>query len=535
MKKYLALLLALCMAMSLTACGSQDSSNAGTSTRPDPNETKSEAPNAGTDRTLGGDLILSFTSTMGEFFNPYKQGNLIEYGWPCYEPLAQLKPDGQWRPCLAESWEIDEEGCSMTVKLREGVTFHNGDTLDADDLAFTFQSRLDYGTASAIGNPSSIEKVDDRTVRIVWDAFSLDYELWILKEYVYSKSAVEDNGLDWILNNMVGTGPYVMEEFIPDVHLRFARNDSYWREISSGPDTITFQYFPEETTRLAAFLNGEISAIDTIQSTSILQLEAAGFVGNSEYNTNNITHYYTQILNLDESDPLANVDVRRALYLHGIDWDYVAEAASGGLGHHNDCIGSERMAYYSPELEQSSYDPEKAKAMLAEAGYPDGFETVLYIYPGLEKDATLIQADLEKLGVTSTVEVVDASVVWNYMTGYVDGVKSGIFPQYLSYDSSFQTDRFIKFNSPEGAVAEHTVWDQEGVDLWNAVKTAKTHEEQDSALLAFVEYYVLTDCTYWPMYNVEGKMYYQEDVHYSDMAPIVGAGYDPLEIWIDAK
>ena len=154
------------------------------------------------------------------------------------------------------------------------------------------------------------------------------------------------------------------------------------------------------------------------------------------------------------------------------------------------------MAYYSPELEQSAYDPEKAKQMLADAGYPDGFETVLYIYPGLEKDATLIQADLEKIGVRSTVEVVDASVVWNYMTGYVDGVESGIFPQYLSYDSSFQTDRFIKFNSPEGAVAEHTVWDSEGVALWNAVKTAKTHEEQNDALRAFVEYYVLTDCTY---------------------------------------
>ncbi len=532
MKKISALLLALCMALSLAACGSKDPDTAA-SLPPAPSGTESGAPS--TARALGGDLVLPFTSTMGEFFNPYKQGNLIEYGWPCYEPLAQLKPDGQWHPCLAESWEVDGEGHTITVKLRQGVTFHNGDTLDADDLVFTLQSRLDYGTASAIGNPSAVEKVDDYTVRVRWDAFSLDYELWILKEYVYSKSAVEDNGLDWILNNMVGTGPYVMSEFIPDVHLRFTRSDSYWREIESGPDTITFQYFPEETTRLAAFLNGEIGTIDTIQSTSIAHLEAAGFVGNSEYNTNNITHYYVQILNLDENDPLADVEVRRALYLHGIDWDYVAEAASGGLGHHNDCIGSERMAYYSPELEQSAYDPEKAKQMLADAGYPDGFETVLYIYPGLEKDATLIQADLEKIGVRSTVEVVDASVVWNYMTGYVDGVESGIFPQYLSYDSSFQTDRFIKFNSPEGAVAEHTVWDDEGVALWNAVKTAKTHEEQNDALRAFVEYYVLTDCTYWPMYNVEGKMYYQEDVHYSDMAPIVGAGYDPLEIWMDVK
>ena len=306
------------MALSLAACGSKDPDTAA-SRPPASSGTESEAPS--TVRTLGGDLVLPFTSTMGEFFNPYKQGNLIEYGWPCYEPLAQLKPDGQWHPCLAESWEVDGEGHTITVKLRQGITFHNGDTLDADDLVFTLQSRLDYGTASAIGNPSAVEKVDDYTVRVSWDAFSLDYELWVLKEYVYSKSAVEDNGLDWILNNMVGTGPYVMSEFIPDVHLRFTRSDSYWREIESGPDTITFQYFPEETTRLAAFLNGEIGAIDTIQSTSIAQLEAAGFVGNSEYNTNNITHYYVQILNLDENDPLADVEVRRALYLHGIDWD----------------------------------------------------------------------------------------------------------------------------------------------------------------------------------------------------------------------
>ena len=226
MKKISALLLALCMALSLAACGSKDPDTTA-SLPPAPSGTESGAPS--TARALGGDLVLPFTSTMGEFFNPYKQGNLIEYGWPCYEPLAQLKPDGQWHPCLAESWEVDGEGHTITVKLRQGVTFHNGDTLDADDLVFTLQSRLDYGTASAIGNPSAVEKVDDYTVRVRWDAFSLDYELWILKEYVYSKSAVEDNGLDWILNNMVGTGPYVMSEFIPDVHLRFTRSDSYWR------------------------------------------------------------------------------------------------------------------------------------------------------------------------------------------------------------------------------------------------------------------------------------------------------------------
>ena len=447
--------------------------------------------------------------------------------------MAQLKADGQWHPLLAESWEVDADNFSLTIKLREGITFHNGDTLDADDVVFTLQSRLDYGTGSAIGNPVSVEKVDAMTVKVTWASFSLDYERWVLKEYVYSKTAVEENGLDWILNNMVGTGPYVMEEFIPDVHLKFKRSENYWKEITSGPDTITIKYYPEETTSLAAFMNGEISAFSTTVDTSILQLEGAGYVGNSNYNTNNITHYYAQILTEDTNHPLAKAEVRQALYVHGIDWNYVADAASGGLGYHTAAIGSDRMAYYKKDLERTSYDVDKAKQMLADAGYPNGFDTVIYIWPGLEKVATLIQSDLEKIGVTSTVETVDASVVWDYMCGYVDGVTSGIFPEYISYDSSFQTDRFVKFNCPEGAVADHTTWSDEGKALWEAVKTAKTDAEQNEALYNFVEYYEYTDCTYWSVYNVEGKMYYQDTVHFSDMAPIVGAGYDPLEIWID--
>lgn len=104
--------------------------------------------------------------------------------------------------------------------MRDGVTFSDGDKMDANDVYFTLQSRLEFGTASTIGNPFKVELVDDMTVKVYWDSFSLNCETWILPQYIFSKDTFEahggkDNGgIDWMCNNMLGTGPYIMKQYI---------------------------------------------------------------------------------------------------------------------------------------------------------------------------------------------------------------------------------------------------------------------------------------------------------------------------------
>lgn len=531
MKKVTSIFLTLGVCASLlSACGGAPSSSASGAGSTAASTASTSQTEGETTRTKGGDFVRGCAQVIGEFFSPYKQGNLREYGWPCFEPCAWFKGDQKWYPVLAESWEVDNDNYTLTVKLKEGITFHNGDPLDAQDLVFTLQSRLDMGTGSVIGNPVKIEALDDYTVRVTWDYFSLNYETWILGEFIYSKETFDEKGLDWMLNNMVGTGPYVMEEYIPDVHLKFTRNENYWQDIEPGPDTMTWLYMPDQTTQLAAFMNGEIDSILPMGTSIVEQLEAAGYTG-TEAEMPAESQNFAVPISINPDDPLSNADVRKAIFEHGVDWDTMATLLGGTAGYHTDCIGLPAMTYYNEDLEQSSYDLEKAKEMLAEAGYPNGFDTTIIAAASTAQFATTLQAELLKLGINAEVETVDQTLIQGeYLSA--KATDSGIVCAGLLFPSSNQTDRFAKHINYNGSYGGSTNWSDECKALWDKIATAKTMDEQNQFLHDYVNYYVHEGCYMWPAYNSKSLTYYQPWCHFSDMA-MTGSGTDPLEIWLD--
>lgn len=541
MKKLAAWILALSMcAMLLAACGGSPSSGAAAGGAPSGSTPSGSAADAADStaapadggRTMGGDYVRGCAQAIGEFFSPYKQGTMREYGWPCYEPSAYFKADQQWHACLAESWEVDNDNFTLTIQLKEGITFHNGDPLDAQDLVFTLEARNEYGTGSVIGSPVKVEALDDYTVRVTWDYFSLNYETWVLGEPIYSKETFDEKGLDWMLNNMVGTGPYRFDEYIPDVHLKFVRNEDYWGDRKPGPDTMTWLYMPDETTQLAAFMNGEIDLILPIGLSIVDQLEAAGYEGaESAFPVEG--QYFAVPISVNPDDPLSNADVRKAIFEHGIDWDTLAATLGGSTGYHTDCIGLPAMTYYKEDLEQSSYDPDLAKQELANAGYPNGFDTTIISGAGrTEQLATVLQAELAKIGIQAEVENVDGSIIQaEYMSA--KSADSGIVLAALAYPSSNQTDRFGKHVNPNGSYGGSSDWTDEIKELWNKVPSARTMDEQNQFLYDYVKYYVHEGCYMWPAYNTKNVTFYQEWCHHSEMAEGGGAGCDPFEIWLD--
>ena len=536
-----ALLTAAMTASLLIGCGSSSgSSSASSSASTDGAAT--EATDAAAEETVeststgGGDVVQGVTS-FTTFFNPYFQGTMIGYAWPCYEPLAYLHSDTQeYEACLAESWEVDADECSLTIHIRQGVTFSDGTTMDADDVYFSLNSRLVYGTQSNIGNPREVEKVDDYTVKVYWDSFSLNYELWVLPQYVYSVDAYEehggeDGGVDWLCNNMLGTGPYVMAEFIPDVSLRFEKNDNYWGGETPDVNSYTWNVYSDNTTMLAAFLNGEIDAISSSDPTVMAQLEAAGYVGDIGPSVTT-TQVYAIPLTLDESDPLYNQEVRQAIYLYGVDWDNLAVTAVGDKGYHVSAIGMPTSPFYDESLEQASYDPEKAKEMLAEAGYPDGFSTTIYSMAMVSAQTACLQAALKELGIEADVVETDFSTIQSeYLSG---NTKNGIvfFIQVVYSDQ--QTDRYVKHFNPYNATASGTAtWSDEICELWNTFAASATIEEQEANLLAYTNQYINVDSIMWPVSNADTYYYYQDWFHQDYMANCVSCGYDPFEITAD--
>lgn len=532
MKKLFALVLTVCMVITLLAgCSGEGNKNGSEDVGDVPQNTPSSGDGGSGDPTAtptsGGDFVRGCAQVIGEFFTPYKQGNLVEYGWPCYETLALKDTNDEWYPVLADSWEVDGDNYTLTVKLKEGITFHNGDPFDAEDVAFTLNARTEYGTASTIGSPVSVEVVDPYTVKVTWDYFSLNYETWILSEYIFSKETFEEKGLDWMLNNMVGTGPYMMSDYVPDVHLIFVRNPNYWQDKQPGPDTMTWLYMPEETTQVAAYMNGEIDNFLPITATTVKQLQDAGYEGIVANPATSGQTFATPI-SVNPNDPLSNVDVRRAIFLYGVDWENMALVMGDVLGYHTDCIGLPQMAYYKEDLEQSSFDLEKAKSMLADAGYPDGFSTTIICGSNSTAAATVLQDSLGKLGITAEVEPVDQTLInSDYMSA--KATDSGIVISGLFYTANNQTDRFIKHANPTATFGGSSAWTDEIRELWDKVVSAKTQEEQNQYLYEYVDRYVHTDCFMWPMYNTVNMEFVQPWCHFDSTLN----SRDPFKITLD--
>lgn len=479
----------------------------------------------------GGKLTMGYASPAGEFFSPYKQGTLVTYGWAVYEPLAWMYDDGTWEPCIAESWERDDENFTLTVHLRDDVKFSGGEPLTADDVVFSHASRMEYGTASTIGNPVSVEKIDESTVQFKWADFSLNYEMWVLGQYIYSKSKFEEKGLDWILNNMYGTGPYVQTSFIPDVELKFARNENYWKDVTPPYDEIEWILFADSNAMLASFLNGEIGRVTAANDADRMVLAGSGY-------EEVVSKLATQMQNIfiplstNENDPFYDVNVRRAVYLHGIDWDGMAATCGGMTGFHTDSLGNTGMGYYKPEIEQSSYDLELAKKELADAGYPDGFKTKIYSAAMSATAATYLQAELGKLNIEAEIETVDYSVI---QSDYISSkaADTGICAWGLVNGATNQLDRFIKHMNYTATCGGSSVWTDEIKELWDKTPVSKTLEEQDENLYNYVERYVITDCQIWPAYNTVSGQYYATWVKFGDHSNTSGAGSgsNPFYIW----
>ena len=534
------LAMALVLGAALSGCGSRGEEVTSTtaaaaeentqSTQTADNLTGMEAEFAEGQAHKGGKLTMGATDA-GEFFSPYKQGTLVTYGWAVYEPLAWMSDDGTWTPCLAESWERDDENFTLTVHLRKDVTFSGGEPMTADDVVFSHASRMEYGTASTIGNPTSVEKVDDYTVVFTWPSFSLNYEVWVLGQYIYSQSKFEEKGLDWMLNNMYGTGPYVMDEFIPDVHITFSRNENYWQDVTPPFDEIEWVIYSDNTAMLAAFLNGEIGRCMASNDADRAMLEAAGYVEEVSALTAEMQNLLVP-LSTDESDPFYNVDVRRAVYLHGIDWDSMATVCGGMTGFHTDSLGATGMSYYKPEIEQSEYNLELAKQELADAGYPNGFSTKIYANEMSNTMATFLQAELKKLNIEAEIENVDYTVIQGeYLSS--KAATTGICCWGLMNSPVNQLDRFIKHMNYTATLGGSAIWTDEIKALWDATPTAMTQEEQDANLYAYVERYVLEDCQIWPAYNTVSGYYYANWVEFGDYANASGggSGYNPFYIW----
>jgi len=338
-----------------------------------------------------------------------------------YEPLVRRGLDLSIEPALATSWEAVEPA-RWRFTLREGVTFHNGNPLTADDVVASVE-RLLHPDARARGNLSTvtgIEKVDDMTVDFLLNGpyplllndlsgvFIMDRE-WMEANDALTPGNITTGVTSYASTNANGTGPFSLESYAPDVGTILKTNPDWWDTAQHNLDGIEFRPITSDATRVAALLSGELDMIAPVPLQDIDRISASSdfkviqepalrliFLG---FNYRDELHAMP-----GQPNPLKDENVRKALW-HAVDLDAIQSRIMRGKSRTVGILVAPPVTGYDANIDVPlAYDPALAQQMLADAGYPDGFSTKLDCpndrYINDEQVCVAIKAMWERIGVT---------------------------------------------------------------------------------------------------------------------------------------
>ena len=411
-KRLITLLLAFVMVLGLVACGGSGGNNPSggnqpSSSNPDNTNTNtpsdSDAPSGTTTGTK--DLVVAMQADATSL-DPHigSNGNSNQVLNEMYESLLTFDENTNVIPLLAKSWSVSEDGREYTFVLNEGITFHDGEPFNAEAVRATYERGINDQTLSLYRN------VKD------WTDVRVDSEYQctiVLKEpnntfinkitqirIVSPKAMAREDASDYLSKNSAGTGPYIFSERVDGGYTKMVRNDNYWQE---GPkvDSLTFKVVPEDASRMAMLQTGEAHIALPVPLTDTATLESdpnivLDIVPSITYRYVTLNTEWTME---DGRKPFADKRVRQALN-YAFDSEAYAKVVFNGYAVEPTSIFSTAILYHSPQTPYK-VDLEKAKALMKEAGYEDGFDVEIIVdNTSIEqKGATFVMQQLMQIGV----------------------------------------------------------------------------------------------------------------------------------------
>lgn len=318
-----------------------------------------------------------------------------------FEGLTRFGPDGEVLPDLAESWEIAPDGLSWVFHLREGVTFHDGTPFTAEDVAYSFDKAMEADSTNAqkqlFDGISSVNVIDSSTVEIGLDvpkASLLSNLAWGDMAIVSPVSEAKNK------THPIGTGPFKFANWVQGDRVDLVKNPNYWGT-PAKLDKVTFKFISDPTAAYAALMAGDLDAFPVFPAPENL----AQFTADPRFSVTVGTTEGETILAMNNArKPFDDIRVREAV-AHAIDRKAIIDGAMFGYGTP---IGS-HFAPHNPAYVDltglSAYDPERSKALLAEAGFPDGFKTTLTLPPPsyARRGGEIVAAQLRAVGIDAEI------------------------------------------------------------------------------------------------------------------------------------
>ena len=330
-----------------------------------------------------GDMVWAVHVTIAPtWFDPAETPGLITpfmFLYAMHDALIKPMPDNPKAPSLATKWSESADGLSYDFELRQGVKFHNGDPFTAEDVKFSFERYKGSGAGDLKSKVKTVEVVNPHLVRFhlhaPWPDFLTFYGTTATGAgWIVPKNYTEKIGNDKFKEQPVGLGPYRLVSYQPGIELVLEANPDYWRKPPLTKRLI-FKSVPEPTTRLAMLKNQEADVTfalygplaEEVKSDTNLKLEPVIIPGNS---------WLTFVDQHDPKSPWHDQRVRLAAN-HAINRQAINEAETLGYSQLSGSI-IPRSYEYALALEPYAHDPKKAKQLLKEAGYANGFEAGEY-------------------------------------------------------------------------------------------------------------------------------------------------------------
>ncbi len=316
-----------------------------------------------------------------------------------YERLVFFNAEGEYVPALATDWE-QKDPHTWVFNLREGVKFHDGTSFTAKDVSFSYQrartltiSELQF----AANRIESIDIIDDYTIEITTINPEPVFLYYINRLPVMSEEWTKDRDQEYIANNANGTGPYQFVDWQSDIHLKMKAYEGYWGE-KPEINEVTFRPIPEHSTRAAELLTNNADLISTTHE------YVSGIASNDDLKIIEAPVGRIIYLGINAAEgPLSSQKVRQAMTT-AINRASIVERVLGGMAVPTGQIINENFEGYNPEIEAPEFDPEGARDLLAEAGYPDGFELEFHFPSGHyikdHETGLAVASYLEQIGIS---------------------------------------------------------------------------------------------------------------------------------------
>ena len=397
--------------------------------------------------------------------------------FPVLEPLVKTDDNERLQPWLAESWIIAPDGKSITLHLRRGIKFQDGTDFNAEAVKYNLEAtyKSNVPGSAFLGNIPSYDVVDEYTLRMNLNKYDCTLLLRLAQSaqgvgLIASPTAMKKETTPQTKAKLraVGTGPFLFDSWARENYVKYKKWDGYWQKGKPYLDAIKIQNIADLTVSIMSLKSGEAQAVENVDPVDARQLEKEGF---DIWQPNLFFLHSILPDGANPNSPFAKKEVRLAL-------DYALDkrtmAKGIGMGYYEPLtqLAVHKDPWYNPSLKYREYNPEKAKQLLAQAGYPNGFKTKLISDVMARRDTLVaVQTYLKAVGIETELEILEFGAAFALPRQGWQGILFPGFPNVGTLvgivDRWGDATNYISFYRPPG-------WQEK----WDALRAQQNDEKR---------------------------------------------------------